>query len=65
MQVAGEVLRIGHPGDLNEFMCVAALSGAEMAMRDAGVPGSGVAAAQALYPGEQPVCVEQRPRQVA
>jgi len=48
-KVAGKVFRIGHLGDLNELMVLSALSGAEMAMRDAGidvVPGSGVAAAQ-------------------
>lgn len=48
-KVAGRVFRIGHLGDLNELMILSALSGAEMAMRDAGidiVPGSGVAAAQ-------------------
>lgn len=48
-KVAGRVFRIGHLGDLNELMVLCALSGTEMAMRDAGidiVPGSGVAAAQ-------------------
>ena len=48
-KVAGRVFRIGHLGDLNELMVLSALSGAEMAMRDADidiVPGSGVAAAQ-------------------
>jgi alanine-glyoxylate transaminase / serine-glyoxylate transaminase / serine-pyruvate transaminase len=48
-KVAGRVFRIGHLGDLNELMVLSALSGVEMAMRDAGidiVPGSGVAAAQ-------------------
>jgi alanine-glyoxylate transaminase/serine-glyoxylate transaminase/serine-pyruvate transaminase len=52
MQLAGRVFRIGHLGDLNELMCLGALAGAEMAMRDAGIPlepGSGVAAAQAVY----------------
>ncbi len=46
--VAGKVFRIGHLGDLNETMLVGALGGAEMAMRDVGIPvvaGSGVAAA--------------------
>ncbi|GJD61652.1 aminotransferase class V-fold PLP-dependent enzyme [Methylobacterium frigidaeris] len=48
-QVAGKLFRIGHLGDLNELMLLGALSGCEMAMRDAGIriePGSGVAAAQ-------------------
>jgi len=47
-KVAGKVFRIGHLGSLNELMLCGALSGAEMAMRDAGIdvrPGSGVAAA--------------------
>ena len=45
---AGKVFRIGHLGDLNDLMLCAAISGAEMAMRDVGIavePGSGVAAA--------------------
>ena len=48
-KVAGKVFRIGHLGDLNELMVLAALSGAEMAMRDVGIeikPGSGVGAAE-------------------
>jgi alanine-glyoxylate transaminase/serine-glyoxylate transaminase/serine-pyruvate transaminase len=52
MELAGRVFRIGHLGDLNDLMCLGALSGAEMAMRDAGIPvepGSGVAAAQEYY----------------
>lgn len=51
-QLAGKVFRIGHLGDLNELMLLGAISGAEMAMADVGVPvelGSGVAAAQAYY----------------
>ncbi len=46
--VAGKVFRIGHLGDLNELMLMQAIAGAEMAMRDVGIPvsaGSGVAAA--------------------
>jgi alanine-glyoxylate transaminase / serine-glyoxylate transaminase / serine-pyruvate transaminase len=46
--VSGKVFRIGHLGDLNELMLMSAIAGAEMAMRDVGVPvvaGSGVAAA--------------------
>ena len=51
-KVAGRVFRIGHLGELNEVMIMVALSGAEMSMRDLGVPveaGSGVAAAQEYY----------------
>lgn len=51
-KVAGKVFRIGHLGDLNEIMCLTALAGSEMAMRDLGVPveaGSGVAAAIEYY----------------
>ncbi|SDE57367.1 pyridoxal-phosphate-dependent aminotransferase family protein [Ruegeria marina] len=50
--LAGKVFRIGHLGDLNDGMCLAALSIAEMALYRAGVPirlGSGVGAAQAWY----------------
>jgi alanine-glyoxylate transaminase/serine-glyoxylate transaminase/serine-pyruvate transaminase len=50
--VAGKVFRIGHLGDLNELMLMSAISGAEMTMRDIGIPveaGSGVAAAQEFY----------------
>ncbi|SMF11382.1 serine-glyoxylate aminotransferase apoenzyme [Tistlia consotensis] len=50
--LAGKVFRIGHLGDLNEVMCLAALASAEMALLDAGADleaGSGVAAAQAWY----------------
>ncbi len=53
-KVAGKVFRIGHLGDLNEIMCLTALAGSEMAMRDLGVPveaGSGVAAAIEYYRG--------------
>jgi len=51
-KVAGRVFRIGHLGDLNELMCLTALAGSEMAMRDLGIPveaGSGVAAAEEYY----------------
>jgi alanine-glyoxylate transaminase/serine-glyoxylate transaminase/serine-pyruvate transaminase len=51
-QIAGKAFRIGHLGHLNELMLLSALAGAEMAMRDVGIPielGSGVAAAQAHY----------------
>jgi alanine-glyoxylate transaminase/serine-glyoxylate transaminase/serine-pyruvate transaminase len=50
--LAGKAFRIGHLGDLNEVMCLAALAAAEMALQDAGADvelGSGVAAAQAWY----------------
>jgi alanine-glyoxylate transaminase/serine-glyoxylate transaminase/serine-pyruvate transaminase len=50
--LAGKVFRIGHLGDLNEVMCLAALASAEMSLLDAGAriePGSGVAAAQRSY----------------
>ncbi|MEA2781104.1 MAG: alanine-glyoxylate transaminase / serine-glyoxylate transaminase / serine-pyruvate transaminase [Rhodospirillaceae bacterium] len=51
-RVAGKVFRIGHLGNLNELMVLSAIAGAEMAMRDVGIPiefGSGVAAAQAHF----------------
>ena len=47
-KVAGKVFRIGHLGSLNELMVLSAIGGAEMAMRDAGIPfepGVGVGAA--------------------
>jgi len=51
-KVSGRLYRIGHLGDLNELMLCAALSGAEMAMRDIGIdvtPGSAVAAASEYW----------------
>ncbi|WP_298917602.1 aminotransferase class V-fold PLP-dependent enzyme [uncultured Roseobacter sp.] len=51
-RLAGKVFRIGHIGDLNEGMCLTALSVAEMALIRAGVRlemGSGVAAAQSWF----------------
>ena len=51
-QVAGKLFRIGHLGDLNELMCLGAITGSEMAMRDIGIdvkPGSGAAAAEEYY----------------
>ncbi|MFN2535339.1 MAG: alanine--glyoxylate aminotransferase family protein [Pseudonocardiaceae bacterium] len=51
-QVAGKVFRIGHLGDLNEVMCLAAVASAEMSLADAGAKvelGTGVAAAQDYY----------------
>lgn len=53
-KVAGRVFRIGHLGDLNELMCLMAVAGSEMAMRDFGIlveAGSGVAAAGEYYRG--------------
>lgn len=47
-KVAGKVFRIGHLGWMNEIMIMQALGGAEMAMRDVGIPfepGAGVGAA--------------------
>jgi len=47
-KVAGKVFRIGHLGWLNELMVLSALGGAELAMRDVGIPfrsGAGVGAA--------------------
>jgi alanine-glyoxylate transaminase / serine-glyoxylate transaminase / serine-pyruvate transaminase len=47
-KVAGKLFRIGHLGDSNELMLMAAIAGAELAMLDCGVAieaGSGVAAA--------------------
>lgn len=52
--LAGKVFRIGHLGDLNEAMCLTALSVAEMALYRAGVHlqlGAGVGAAQAWFAG--------------
>ena len=51
-EVAGKLFRIGHLGDLNELMCLGAITGSEMAMRDVGIdvkPGSGAAAAEEYY----------------
>lgn len=48
-QIMGKGFRIGHMGDMNELMLMIPLAGAEMAMKDLGLPielGSGVAAAQ-------------------
>ncbi|WP_420349565.1 pyridoxal-phosphate-dependent aminotransferase family protein [Pelagibius sp.] len=50
--LAGKAFRIGHLGDLNEGMCLAALGIAEMALSRAGCDlqlGSGVGAAQEWY----------------
>jgi len=51
-QVAGKLFRIGHLGDSNELMLMAALAGAELAMLDCGVrieAGSGIAAAAEFW----------------
>ncbi|MFM8566259.1 MAG: aminotransferase class V-fold PLP-dependent enzyme [Gemmatimonadota bacterium] len=48
----GKVFRIGHLGDLNPLMLLAALGGTELALREVGVDialGAGVAAAQRWY----------------
>lgn len=48
-KIAGQAFRIGHLGDMNEMMILTPIAGAEMAMKDLGIPvelGSGVAAAQ-------------------
>jgi alanine-glyoxylate transaminase/serine-glyoxylate transaminase/serine-pyruvate transaminase len=50
--LAGKVFRIGHLGDLNEGMVIAALGCTELALLDNGVriePGAGVAAAQRVW----------------
>lgn len=55
-KVAGKVFRIAHLGDLNELMLLGALAGVEMAMLDVGIkiePGSGVAAAQNYWRGNE------------
>ncbi|WP_299866050.1 aminotransferase class V-fold PLP-dependent enzyme [uncultured Roseobacter sp.] len=64
-RLAGKVFRIGHIGDLNEGMCLTALSVAEMALHRAGADiefGSGVAAAQRWFADETPM---QQPLAVA
>ncbi|MEM0944718.1 MAG: aminotransferase class V-fold PLP-dependent enzyme, partial [Pseudomonadota bacterium] len=51
-KLAGKAFRIGHLGDLNEGMCLTALSLAELSLVEAGAKieyGSGVAAAQSWY----------------
>jgi alanine-glyoxylate transaminase/serine-glyoxylate transaminase/serine-pyruvate transaminase len=55
-KVAGKLFRIGHLGDLNEITLLAGIGGAEMAMRDVGIPiayGKGVAAAQEYWAATQ------------
>jgi alanine-glyoxylate transaminase / serine-glyoxylate transaminase / serine-pyruvate transaminase len=56
-RLAGKLFRIGHLGDCNELMLMAAIAGAEMAMLDAGVkvePGSGVGAASSYWRSHAP-----------
>ena len=56
-KVAGKVFRIGHLGDSNVVMCLAAVAAAEIAMLDVGIPvtpGSGVAAASTYYRTHSP-----------
>jgi alanine-glyoxylate transaminase/serine-glyoxylate transaminase/serine-pyruvate transaminase len=62
-RVAGKLFRIGHLGDSNELMLMAALAGAEMAMLDCGVrieAGSGVAAAAEFWRSRPPPAGAQR-----
>ena len=62
-KVAGKLFRIGHLGDLNELMCLAAITGSEMAMRDIGIkvePGSGAAAAEEFYRAHAPAAALQK-----
>lgn len=51
-KINGKVFRIGHLGHVNEIMCLAALGGTEMALKDVGIPikpGAGVGAAVSYY----------------
>ena len=60
-RLAGKVFRIGHLGDLNEGMCLTALSVAEMALVGAGANvtlGSGVGAAQVWYAKGRPASAQ-------
>ena len=53
-KVAGKVFRIGHLGWTNELMVMSSLAGAELAMRDVGIPfqsGAGVGAAVDYFAG--------------
>ncbi|MEM8731038.1 MAG: aminotransferase class V-fold PLP-dependent enzyme [Pseudomonadota bacterium] len=53
-KVAGKVFRIGHLGALNEIMVMSFLGGAELAMKDAGIPfqaGAGTGAAVDYFSG--------------
>ena len=56
-KMSGKLFRIGHLGDSNELMLMAAIAGSEMAMLDCGVAieaGSGVAAAAAYWRKQRP-----------
>ncbi len=56
-ELAGDVFRIGHMGDINELMVLGAIAGSEMAMRDVGIgvsAGAGVAAAMEFYRSNEP-----------
>jgi alanine-glyoxylate transaminase/serine-glyoxylate transaminase/serine-pyruvate transaminase len=56
-ELAGRAFRIGHLGDLNEGMCLTALSLAELSLVEAGARvelGSGVAAAQTWFVQSRP-----------
>lgn len=56
--LAGRAFRIGHLGDLNEGMCLAALGMAELSLKAAGARvelGAGLAAAQAVFAARAPV----------
>ncbi|MFK7879445.1 pyridoxal-phosphate-dependent aminotransferase family protein [Roseobacter sp.] len=64
-RLAGKVFRIGHLGDMNEGMCLTALSLAEMSLMRAGAQiqlGSGVGAAQSWFAHQDEM---QTPLQVA
>jgi len=55
-RLMGKVFRIGHIGDFNEVMVLAALGSSEMALREAGAQielGSGVAAAQDWFTADR------------
>eukprot|EP00271_Cylindrocystis_brebissonii_P022949 TRINITY_DN90_c0_g1_i1.p1 TRINITY_DN90_c0_g1~~TRINITY_DN90_c0_g1_i1.p1 ORF type:complete len:402 (-),score=77.52 TRINITY_DN90_c0_g1_i1:868-2073(-) len=57
-KINGKAFRIGHLGQLNEVSLLGAIAGAELALREAGVPvklGSGVAAAAAYFEGNTPL----------
>lgn len=51
LQVNGKVFRIGHLGNMDELMMCSAISGAEMAMRDAGTCVSGLSLFPRLLKG--------------
>jgi alanine-glyoxylate transaminase/serine-glyoxylate transaminase/serine-pyruvate transaminase len=63
--LAGKVFRIGHLGDLNEGMCLAAIGIAELALAQAGARvelGAGAAAAAAVYARPLPRVARPAPR---